>query len=89
MPRLYQKSLHTPEGLTSDEISDRVGLSRGTVVHHLNSLMGAGLVVSRKSKYILRVDSLTDLVDEVEHDLLRTMERLKVIAENIDKRLEL
>ena len=83
------RSLRNTEGLTSDELSEKVGLSRGTVVHHLHKLMGSGLVIQDKSKYMLRVEDLKTLVDEVERDLMQTMEKLRDVAENIDKRLEL
>lgn len=76
-------------GLTSDQISERVGLSRGTVVHHLHTLMNSGLVVSERNRYMLRVDSLSSLIDEVERDILRTMDEIKEVAQEIDKRLNL
>jgi predicted transcriptional regulator len=83
------KSLHDTDGLTSDEISEKVGLSRGTVVHHLHKLMGSGLVVNQVNRYTLRVNNLNALVDEVERDIIRTMEELRQAAGEIDKRLEL
>ena len=83
------KSLRDVDGLTSDEISERVSLSRGTVVHHLHNLMGAGLVVKDRNKYTLKVDNLTELVDEIEQDLYKTMSSLKEVARQIDNRLEL
>ena len=83
------RELHAGEGLSSDELSDRVGLSRGTVVHHLNKLMESGLVVHRRKKYMIRVNNMTMLVDEIERDLLRTIDDIKKVAENIDSRLNL
>ena len=83
------KSLKSNEGLTSDEISQRVNLSRGTVVHHLHNLMGSGLVVKDRNRYMLKVDNLSELVDDIEHNLLRTMSHLREVAEEIDNRLEL
>ncbi|MBT3720711.1 winged helix-turn-helix transcriptional regulator [archaeon] len=83
------KSLRDPEGLTSDEISEKVQLSRGTVVHHLHNLMSAGLVVNNRNKYMLKVDNLRELVDEIEHDLFRTMANLRDVADQIDNRLDL
>ena len=77
------------EGLTSDQISDKVGLSRGTVVHHLHSLMNSGLVISERSRYMIRVDNLSELIDEVERDILKTISELKEAASDIDKRLNL
>ncbi len=83
------KSLRSSQGLTSDEISEKVSLSRGTVVHHLHNLMGAGLVVKDRNRYMLKVDNLTELVDDIEHNLLKTMSHLRDVAEEIDNRLEL
>ncbi len=83
------KALRSGEDLSSDEVAEKVKLSRGTVVHHMKKLIDSGLVVTRNNRYMLRVDSLRDLVDEVERDLLRTLSELKDSAEDIDKRLEL
>ncbi len=83
------KSLRESEGLTSDQISERVNLSRGTVVHHLHKLMQSGVVVRDKNRYMLKVDNLAELVDEIEHDLYRTLSDLKDVAGQIDNRLEL
>jgi predicted transcriptional regulator len=83
------KSLHNAPGMSSDEISEQVGLSRGTVVHHLHRLIGSGIVVQDQNRYMIRVNNLSNLVEEVERDILRTMEEPRVAAEEIDKRLEL
>ena len=83
------KSLKHGQGMTSDEISERVNLSRGTVVHHLNKLMDSGVVINYKNKYMLRVDNLSSLINEIEHDLYSTMTALRKVAEDIDNRLEL
>ncbi len=75
--------------LSSDELAYKTGLSRGTVIHHLNKLMGSGIVVSEKNKYILRVENLKVLVEEIEKDIKRTCNDLKEIAKNIDEELGL
>ncbi|MFH2021583.1 MAG: winged helix-turn-helix domain-containing protein [archaeon] len=83
------RSLRHDEGLTSDEISEKVSLSRGTVIHHLHNLIGSGLVVNDRNRYMLRVDNLKELVDEVEQDIYKTMTELRKVAEEMDKKLEL
>jgi predicted transcriptional regulator len=83
------KDLRQGEGMTSDEIAEKVQLSRGTVVHHLHNLMDAGVVVIHRQKYMLRVENLKKLIDEIQEDLYKTMEELKSVANEIDKRLEL
>jgi predicted transcriptional regulator len=75
------------KSLSSDEISGLLNLTRGTVVHHLNHLMDAGLVVHDGNAYSLRVDNLTDLIDELEKDIQRTLNDLREAAKNIDTRL--
>jgi len=83
------KSAKKREQLTSDEIAYKLGLSRGTVIHHIDKLVDAGIVIHQKNKYMLRVDNLKMLIDEVEKDIKRTCDDLRAIADQIDKRLEL
>ena len=75
--------------LSSDEIAYSLGLSRGTVVHHLNKLLDSGIVVEAERGYILRVSNLRDLINEVEKDLERTLDELREMAEEVDKSLGL
>ena len=75
--------------LSSDELAHKLGLSRGTVVHHIHKLLDSGIVVQADKGYILRVDSLRELIDEVEKDLRRTFDDLRDMAEEIDDSLGL
>ena len=71
--------------LSSDELAEKLGLSRGTVVHHLNKLMDSGIVVHQKNKYFLRVDMLGKLIEELQRDLHTTWRTLREVANDIDK----
>lgn len=71
--------------LSSDEIAARSGLTRGTVVHHLDKLMAAGIVSHEKSKYILRVGSLSELIEEIERDAEKAFDNIMNIARDIDR----
>jgi len=75
--------------LTSDQLAYMLNLSRGTVIHHINDLIKSGLVIHEGNRYMLRVDNLKDLVDEIEEDIKRTTSKLKTVAEKIDDRLGL
>ena len=75
--------------LSSDELATITGLTRGTVVHHLNRLMAAGLVETYKSKYVLRVDNLEALIQKLDDDLDETMKTLQGIAAELDAKLGL
>ncbi len=73
--------------ISSDELAYRLGLSRGTVVHHLNKLLESGMIVREGRGYLLRDANLEALVDELRKDLRRTMDTLKEIARQIDDEL--
>ncbi len=76
-------------GLSSDDIAVKTLLSRGTVVHHLNKLMESGIVVSVGNRYFLKVDTLEELVDAVEQDLLKSLQNLRKVGRDLDKNLGL
>ncbi len=71
-------------GFTSDELAYRLNLTRGTVVHHLNKLMDAGIAVNIKNRYYLREENLEVVVQEIKKDLEESMNKLKDIAKDID-----
>ena len=79
------KAAKRREALSSDELAENLELSRGTVIHHINKLMDAGLVVHHKSNYGLRMERLGMLIAELERDLDSTLKNLKEVAIDIDK----
>ena len=46
------KSAKHDNMMSSDELSDKLGLTRGTVIHHLNRLMETGIVIHEGRRYI-------------------------------------
>jgi len=83
------KAAKTNEKLSSDEIAEKIGITRGTVIHHLNKLMDAGIVLHLGNKYILRVENLEELIHELQRDIHRTILDLRQVAEDIDRSLGL
>ncbi|MBW2971963.1 winged helix-turn-helix domain-containing protein [Candidatus Woesearchaeota archaeon] len=83
------KAAKRRQPISSDELAYRLGLTRGTVVHHINKLMEAGIVVHEGKRYFLRVDKLEALIQEIRKDLMRTCDDLQGIAQEIDKELRL
>jgi len=83
------KSAKQQESLTSDELGEKLSLTRGTIIHHIDKLMDSGLVIHEKNKYLLRVEKLSSLIEEVEKDLERTTKNLKQVAHDIDNWLGL
>ena len=83
------KSAKSRHPLTSDDLAERLSLSRGTIIHHINKLMESGMVVHEGNVYTLRVENLKSLIEEVEKDIRRACEDLKEVAKEIDERLRL
>lgn len=73
--------------LSSDELAVRTNLSRGTVVFHLHKLMDAGLIVPTPEGYILRVNNLQAVVEQLRKDINDSCLELLKIAKEIDEEL--
>ena len=69
------------------EIAEKLGLSRGTVVHHLAKLMDSGIVLREREGYILRESNMQDLIKDLHHDMERMFSELKDVAKEIDLKL--
>ncbi|MFW6013994.1 MAG: ArsR family transcriptional regulator [Candidatus Nanoarchaeia archaeon] len=77
------------EPLTSDQIAYRLNLTRGTVIHHVNKLMNAGIVEKEGNRgYNLRTNKLSELIEELQKDMTRNFEDLKRVAEGVDRKLK-
>ncbi|MBC7218724.1 MAG: ArsR family transcriptional regulator [Hadesarchaea archaeon] len=75
--------------VTIEEISNHVKLSRTAIVHHLNRMRKAGVVMKEGNRWELRSHSLQKMVDEVELDIQRALKSIREIAEDIDAMLNL
>lgn len=83
------KSLKTGNALTSDEIAFALNLTRGTVVHHLNNLLSAGIIVEKNNRYSMRAKTMKMIMDEMKKDMDKTYDTLISVAEKIDEKLDL
>ena len=70
--------------LSSTELSKKVGMSRGSVINHLNNLMRSGLVVRHGRFYLPRSRSIFRTIQEIEEDIDRVFQRMKKTAKEID-----
>lgn len=82
------KATKNNKSISSDDLAERLELSRGTVIHHVNKLMETGLVVHEGKGYMLRVNNLSALIEELEEDINRTCSSLKRIAQEIDDKMK-
>jgi predicted transcriptional regulator len=77
------------KGMTSEKLTELVEPTIGSVHYHLKKLMRAGLVVKLSSAYELRMNSLQKTIEEIERDISMTLEEIKSIAKDIDKKVGL
>lgn len=71
--------------LTSSEIAERIKMSRGSVVNHLNNLQRSGLIVRNGRFYLARSRSMFRTIEEIEEDIDRIFSKMKKIAKDIDE----
>lgn len=82
-------ALKDDEALRSDDIAERTGLSRGTVVHHLNKLQDRGIVATAENEYFIRVESLQRLTEDLRSDVNDALDDIMRVAHRIDAELGL
>ena len=75
------------KGLSSDDIANKLNLSRGAIVHHLNHFMSTGLVSKEQNRYRIRSASLQKCMDEIKEDIDRIFKQMFKIASEIDEKL--
>jgi len=84
---LVKEACEPDQRLSSDEIAEKLNLTRGAIVHHLNSFISAGLVVKEHNRYRLRSCSLQKSIEEIKTDIERIMRQMLKIAIDIDESL--
>ncbi len=75
------------EPISSDDVAEKLSLSRGTVVHHLNKLMNSGIVTREKGGYLLRETNLQDLIKDMRRDMEGVFSQLLEVAKEVDDKL--
>ena len=84
---LVKETPRNEKGLSSDKIAAKLGLSRGSVVHHLNRFISTGLVINEHNKYRLRSPSIQKSIEEIMADVDRMFNQMLQIAKDIDNKL--
>lgn len=73
--------------LSSDEIANRANLSRATVIHHIMKLENTGLISSKRNRYFLAESSFESIIDVMEKDIYKIVNRLRKTARKLDKEI--
>lgn len=71
--------------LTSTAIADRVGMSRGAVINHLNNLLRSGLITRNGRYYSARSRRLANTIEEIQEDIERIFSRMRKAALDFDE----
>jgi predicted transcriptional regulator len=82
------RALQAKVQLTSDDLANQTGLSRGTVIHHLNRMMDAGIVTNFRNKYFINYASLEDLVEDLRKGVNEVFDDMAELAVRIDEGLK-
>ena len=83
------KEIKTSDGLTSDQLAEKLNLTRPTVIHHLNALIERGLIIHDKNRYVVRQPTLARLIEDLQKDAERSLNELKEMAQELDRILRL
>ena len=81
------KSAKIGAPVSSDELAYRLGLSRGTVMHHVNKLLETGIITTLSRGYLLREPNLPQLLESIKRDFETAFAQLHAVAEEIDDML--
>jgi len=73
--------------VTSTALAKKVGMSRGSVINHLNNLMQSGLIIKDGRFYAARSQSMFRTIEEIEEDIDRIFDKMKKRARMIDERV--
>jgi len=83
------ENANNDNGMSSDEIAEKVGVTRAGVIHHLSKMIGSGLAIQRQEGYKLRTRSVESTIIEVQRDIARVFENLTRIAREIDRTMNI
>lgn len=75
------------KGISSDDISKELELSRGAIIHHLNNFIDSGLVTKENNLYRIRSESIQKSLEEIKEDIDRIFTQMYKIAKEIDEKL--
>ncbi|MGC8586301.1 MAG: hypothetical protein ACP5K5_02015 [Candidatus Micrarchaeia archaeon] len=86
MLKRFIKAASANRGISSSEFKFG-SVARSTVIYHLNRFIDAGLVVRKGRKYIFRGSNMSSLIEEMEYDINREMQRMLDFAKELDRQM--
>jgi len=84
---LVREACGDNDGLCSDDLAEKLELSRGAIIHHLNNFIKSGLIIKENNTYRLRSHSLQKSIEEIKIDIDRIFNEMIKISKEIDEKL--
>lgn len=81
----FLKRVEKEPVVSPESIAKEMGMSRSTIVHHLQRYERAGIIIKTKGGYELRERNLEEVIREIERDVEKEFERLIEVAKKIDE----
>ncbi len=81
-------SARANDGVSSSEINFGIELSRSTVIYHLNRFIETGIAIKKGRKYYLRANEMSKVIEELEYDIEREMQRMLDVAKEFDSLMQ-
>lgn len=75
--------------LTSTELAERINMSRGAVINHLNNLQRSGLVLKEGCRYMARSKSMFRIIKELQDEIDLVFKRMEKTAKDLDEEMGL
>jgi len=82
------KASKEDNGITTYQIKEKVHVTQGAVVYHINTFIRSGMVIKEGRYYYLRAPTLSDTLSEMEQYMLRRMELLRKIARELEDSMQ-
>jgi len=73
------------KGLSSTEIANKLHLSRGSAINHLNNLLSSGLIAKQGHYYFARSKSMYRTIEGIEDEIDLLFQKMKKAAMQIDE----
>jgi hypothetical protein len=83
--RKFALSAQQNTGLSSSELKFDKYIARSTVIYHLNRFKDVGVIVKKGRKYYLRANEMSKVIEEIEYDIDREMQRMLDTAKEFDR----
>jgi len=81
------KATEKEKPLSSTQLAERIKMSRGSIINHLNNLQRSGLIVRQGRFYLSRSKSIFRTVKELEEDIDRVFREAERTAIELDKKM--